>query len=109
MLSGNLVYNGNASVNLSAPTNPNASPEIPGVLIYNLSGDSITLNGTSADTFTGLIYAPKSDISLSGNADTIFNGQIIGWNVKITGTNNMGVNYDECTGYIRAPFIELYR
>jgi Flp pilus assembly protein TadG len=109
MLNGNLVYNGNASVNLSAPTNPNASPEIPGVLIYNLSGDSITLNGTSADTFTGLIYAPKSDISLSGNADTIFNGQIIGWNVKITGTNNMGVNYDECSGYIRAPFIELYR
>lgn len=112
MLNGNLVYNGNATVNISAPDDDSTSdylPAIKGLLIYGSPGHSITLNGTSSDTFTGLIYAPGSDINLSGNADTIFNGQVIGWNVKITGTNNMGVNYDACKGYLKKPAIDLYK
>lgn len=110
MKNGHLTYNGNASVTLSAPTaSPNPAPAIPGVLFYIPNGTALTLDGTSDDNFTGMIYAPKSDIQLTGNADNVFNGQVIGWNVKVGGTNNMVVNYDDCSGFVRQPYIELYR
>ena len=54
-----------------------------------------------------MIYAPKSDVKLTGTADNIFFGQVIGWDVKVGGNNTMTVNYDDCTGYTRAPSIEL--
>jgi len=110
MINGHLVYNGNASVTLSAPTaDPDPSPAIPGVLIYSPNGDDVSLTGTSSDEFVGMIYAPKSYVSLTGNAENIFYGQVIGWDVKITGTNNFSVIYDECEAYMRPSFIELYK
>jgi hypothetical protein len=110
MVNGNLTFAANADITISAPlANPDPSPAIPGVLIYSPNGEPVTLNGDSDDDFTGLIYAPKSLITLTGSAENIFNGQVIGWNVKITGDNVMGVYFDECSGYMRPPFIELYK
>lgn len=110
MKNGHITYNGNAAVYLTAPaSDPDPSPAIPGVLIYVPNANAVTINGTSDDYFEGLIYAPKSDIILTGNADNVYNGQVIGWNVKVGGTNDMFVNYDECSGYQRPAFIELYR
>jgi hypothetical protein len=109
MLNGNITYNGNASVNITAPTDTNASPEIPGIWLYVPNGGAVTLNGTSSDNFVGMIYAPKSDIKLEGNAENIFEGQVIGWNVNIGGTNDMQVHYNNCTAYTRSPWIKLYK
>jgi hypothetical protein len=109
MLDGNITYNGNAAVNITAPTDPNASPEIPGIWLYVPNGGAVTLNGTSADNFVGMIYAPKSDVKLEGNAENIFEGQIIGWNVNIGGTNDMQVHYDNCNTYTRSPRIDLHK
>jgi hypothetical protein len=108
LLSGHLTINGNVNVNLTAPSaSPDPSPAIPGILFYIPNGGAVTIDGTSGDNFTGMIYAPKSDVQLTGNADNIFNGQVIGWNVKVGGTNNMKVNYDNCTAYTRSPWIDL--
>jgi len=111
-LSGNvhLTINAGAVVDLDAPTDPSASPEIPGVLFYAANGANITINGGSEDTFVGLIYAPDSpsQILLNGDADFELTGQIIGWNVKINGTNNMSVFYDACNGYIKPTSLELH-
>jgi hypothetical protein len=109
MLDGDITYNGNATVNLTAPTNPHASPEIPGIWLYSPNGGKVTLNGTSSDNFVGMIYAPKSDVKLTGNAENIFEGQVIGWNVNIGGTNDMQVHYDNCSAYTRSPWIELHK
>ena len=110
MKNGHIFYNGNATVDLSAPgPDPDPSPAIPGILFYVPNGQAVTVNGTSDDHFSGMIYAPKSDIQLTGNADNIFNGQVIGWNVKVGGSNIMTVNYDDCNAYVRPPSIELYK
>ncbi len=107
--SGHLNVNGSAIVDLEAPTDPDASPEIPGLLIYAANGANITVNGDSGDIFKGLIYAPSSpsQITLNGTADSKFEGQLIGWNVKINGNVSMGVEYDACKGYIRPASIRL--
>jgi hypothetical protein len=106
-----LTVNGGADVHLEASTDPHASPEIPHVLIYAANGASITINGDSKDVFIGLIYAPDSpsQITLNGNAENIFIGQVIGWNVKINGTNLMSVVYEKCNGYLRPPSLDLYK
>jgi hypothetical protein len=110
-LSGNahLSIASNIAVDLEAPTDPGV--EITGVLIYAANGANVTINGTSDDTFEGLVYAPTSpsQITLNGDANSHFYGQLIGWNVKINGNINMSVQYSGCKGYIRQPFIELYK
>ncbi len=113
---GKVVNNGNAILELSAPSEdpadpgyPPAPPAITGVLFYVANGGSVTLDGTADDIFHGMIYAPQSDIKLTGNADNIFYGQVIGWNVQIGGTNNMTVDFDKCKSYTRPASIELFK
>jgi hypothetical protein len=110
-LSGNvhLTFSSGNAFEFEAPTD-DSHGGIPGVLIYAANGANITINGDSDDTFAGLIYAPDSpsQILLNGSADFTLTGQIIGWNVKINGTNNMTVDYDACTGYIKPTTLELH-
>jgi hypothetical protein len=110
-LSGNvhLTINAGANVDLEAPTDDSAAPAIRGVLIYAADGANITINGDSSDYFSGLIYAPDkpSQILMNGNAENVFFGQVIGWNVKINGTNDMNLTYDACKGYISPTSIQL--
>jgi hypothetical protein len=110
-LSGNvhLSIASGANVHLTAPSNDSYSPAIPHVLIYAANGANITINGDSNDFFGGLIYAPDepSQILMNGSAENVFVGQIVGWNVKINGTNDMNITYDACNGYISPTTLQL--
>jgi len=105
MVTGSTTFNGTAKLYLHAPTcDSNADPDcvpdgftpetayLKGVLFYvfptNLS--TITLNGNSDNEFTGLIYAPKALVKITGTSGSkTFNTQIIGWNVVIEGNATM--------------------
>ena len=110
--SGTISANGNGKnpIILFAPTKaaPNP-PAIPNILFYVPNGGAVTINGDTGDEFHGMIYAPKSQVTLTGTADNIFYGQVIGWDVKIGGNNNMTVNYEQCNGYFRSPSLELHK
>ncbi len=110
--SGHLTVNGGAKVDLEAPTAGNlVPPAIKGLLIYAANGANVTVNGDSQDTFKGLIYAPTSPsiITLNGTANAKFEGQMIGWNVKINGNVAMEVTYSGCEGYQKPTSLELYK
>jgi len=114
---GDVKFNGGATVYLDAPTSDQHDGTIPGVLIYvpHLANQScydqnVEINGNNETHIVGSIYAPCSKVTLNGTEDSfLVNSQIIGWNVKVSGTANTSVIYSGCNGYIIPPFIELYK
>jgi Flp pilus assembly protein TadG len=88
-------FNGNATINLSAPT----SGSLSGILFFgsrtNTSGN--TLNGTASSHLTGNIYTPGQPVDYLGNFSGL-NGctHIVGKTVQWTGNTTVGVN---CTAY----------
>lgn len=110
MNSGNIRWNGNGSLNLSAPT----SGPFKGLLIYFPMSNSseIRINGTSDQSWTGTILAPASPIVMLGTADSdAFHSQIIGYTVEIGGTFDGVVRYNDNENYDASvpPQIELTR
>jgi Flp pilus assembly protein TadG len=94
MESGEVRWNGGATINLHAPdTGP-----YQGLLLYmpmtNSSG--ITINGDSASSFTGTILAPASPIDIlgSGSSDGL-HCQVIGYTVNISGTSGTKIVYND--------------
>lgn len=63
--SSGLNFNGNATVNLSAP----ATGATAGILVFGdrSGGGSSTLNGTAASNLTGAVYLPRQAVSYLGN------------------------------------------
>jgi len=110
---GDLTINGNEVVNLNAAPggSTTADPAIPGILFYipKENQAAVTLNGTSNVTITGVLYAPGSDIKLTGTDDvTAFSStQFIGWNVEVGGTNQTNIVYNGCDGFLKPPSVEL--
>jgi hypothetical protein len=112
IIQGGLTVNGTPHIELSAPPQtPDPSPAIPGVLIYlpPTNSSSIKINGDETSELNGLILAPKSSIELNGNGKTMYDGQVIGWNVDITGNADFHMQYHGCNGYIMPPTITLYK
>ena len=113
MVDGGLRINGGALVQITAPVpGSNASPAIPGVLIYAPASnhEEIQLNGNSDSFFTGTVYAPGADINLLGNGEMdAFHSQLIGWNVEIGGNADAYVLFDANEQYSRPAAIELYK
>ncbi|HSM70900.1 MAG TPA: pilus assembly protein TadG-related protein [Anaerolineales bacterium] len=98
MQSGDVFFNGSATINLSAipgPMNPDTNP-YGGLLIYMPMSNSgnITINGNSGSSFTGTILAPSADIAISGTGGTGFHGQIIGYTVDLSGTSDTSIVYN---------------
>jgi hypothetical protein len=104
-------------VRLSAPlTVPDPSPAIDGVLIYvNPAYESvIKINGNSESSYFGLIYAPNADVEVSGTGDiddpegVVFNTQIIGKNVHITGDALIDIVFDEGKNRTKPAYLDMF-
>lgn len=100
-------------VYLTAPTNdPDPSPALPGVLIYidPAYHPIIKLVGNSLQRYLGVIYVPGGDIQISGTEDMeeTFNTQIIGYNVEISGSSNIDINFDENWAYTIPSSLDLH-
>jgi Flp pilus assembly protein TadG len=94
--------NGNATVNLTAPS----SGTTAGIVIMMdrnaPTGTSLSLSGGSAQIFGGAIYAPTGAVSYTGGASTSAScTQIIGDTVTFTGNSNVAIN---CSSYKTKSF-----
>jgi hypothetical protein len=97
--SSSVTMNGNATVNLSAPTSGTYS----GMLMMgdrsctSCSSTSEQLNGTAASLMTGAIYFPKQNVNYIGNfAGSNGCTQIVADTVTWNGHTHLAAN---CTGY----------
>jgi hypothetical protein len=100
-MDGKLTINGGATVQLSAPYAPgvNVSPALSNILFYfpgtNGDGENVKINGNSDSYFTGVIYAPGSEVEFLGTSHTegVDTTQIIGWDVRVGGTADLILGY----------------
>ena len=91
------TINGNATVNLTAPT----SGPTAGLVIFadrNIpTGTVFKFNGGSSEYLGGAVYVPTGAVSYSGGSGTSTScTQIIGDTVTFTGDSNVAIN---CSGY----------
>jgi hypothetical protein len=95
--SGRVTLNGNATVNLTAPTSGTYS----GILFFgdrtSSGGSRNKFNGTATSKMTGAIYFASQDIDYLGNFSGL-NGctHVIGKTVEWTGNTTVSVN---CSSY----------
>jgi hypothetical protein len=98
MESGDVTWNGNATVTMTAPTTgPNAN-----MLIYLPYGNNATLklNGNADSLLQGTILGVSSHIQVTGNSDTSsIKSQIIGYTVEACGNGDLTINYDPGDNY----------
>ena len=98
MVSGDVIFNGGATIELSGPSGPQ-TPENPygGLLLYMpmSNAGTITINGNSASSFTGTILAPAADISIEGTGDSGLHGQVIGYTVDLSGSSETMIVYND--------------
>lgn len=93
-----LTWNGNLSINVTAPT----SGLFSGVVVYDThskKSDRLTINGTSSTYFGGAIVAPGMGVSFTGTGVS-GNGhnctQIVGDTVQFSGNSTVG---SDCSTY----------
>jgi Flp pilus assembly protein TadG len=94
MVSGEIRWNGGATVQLDAPD----SGPYKGLLIYMPPDNPgpIILNGNSSSFYTGTILAPGADISVLGTgASSGLHSQVIGYTVDLTGNADITIHYDD--------------
>jgi hypothetical protein len=107
---GGLTFNGNANINLSAPTTADHNPAIQGILIYGANGNSseFTMNGTSDSHFVGTIFAPSGNVEINGTGDlAAYQSQIIAYNVFISGTADIGIFFSPDQNYQTPALLDL--
>lgn len=106
VINGGVNMSANAVITATAPLRkPDPAPAVPGMLIQLPVGNTnvVSIQGTSASTFVGTIYAPSGYIQLAGTSDSGSGGddvvkfytQLIGYNVMVTGNGYLDINYDE--------------
>ena len=106
VINGGINMSANAVITATAPLKkPDPSPAVPGMLIQLPVGNTnvVSVQGTSASTFIGTIYAPSGYIQLAGTSAsgsggddvTVFYTQLIGYDVMVTGNGYLDINYDE--------------
>lgn len=96
--------NGNATLNLSAPTSGTYS----GLLFFgdrSASGGSVTFDGNANSTMTGALYFPTENVAYKGNYGGA-NGctQIVAYTVSWTGSASLNAN---CSNYGMSPIPAL--
>ena len=95
---GGFSINADSPTFLDASSNPNS--DYQGYLIVlegtHTSIENCNITGGADIEINGLIFAPYCDITVNGQAGetAAINAQLIGWDIKINGTNAINFNYD---------------
>lgn len=112
----NFSTTGTGAVNLSAPLSfgPDPAPAIRGVLIRYADDNKgiVTLEGSGAGTFGGTIYAPNNEIKIggtssTGTSQTLYNTELIGDKVTISGNTSININYQNNLFTLRPAWLTL--
>ena len=113
-LSGN---NGNGNKNaskvtLEAPTDT-TNYGIPGLVIYfdDLNPSTLDLRGTADSVIRGTILVPKGSVELGGNSTLSepVDGQVIAYKLKVHGTAELKINYNQGTTYKGSETLDMLR
>jgi len=108
MVSGDVRWNGGATINLDAPDNG----PFAGLLIYlpMTNSSEVNINGNSSSSITGTILAPASPVSVEGSGGVEgINSQIIGYTVDFSGNGGTLISYTGSENYDagESPVLEL--
>jgi len=77
---------------------------------FSGSAPNCIVNGNADATFTGTIFAPYCDIAIDGGGKTSsLTAQIIGYTVKITGSQTVNLNYNPDKSAESDPKVGLMR
>lgn len=106
---GGPVINGNATVNLTAPSRGfSQDPDYDGILFFrdpratsNSGNAQVKINGGANTALTGGMYFPNSSIEYSGNSSTSQCSVLVAGAISLTG--NTGVNVSNCGGLLNMP------
>lgn len=116
MQDGPFDLGGNSVVNLAAEQDDGdlvdaAGNDWKGMLVYVDSSNSsdVKLTGGSGTTYTGTVLALSSECTINGTGDSIgfLSSQIICDTVKITGTAQVNIDFNENETYSLPPAIDL--
>ena len=117
MEDGPFDLGGGTVVNLSAETNADVMIDAQGydwkgmlLFVHPSNPDDITINGDTGTNYIGTIFAPNSLITLNGNGTTMgVSAQMIGYKIKVTGTADLNITYNEGDNYKLPHAIDLIR
>ena len=118
MQDGGFDLGGNSLVALAAEASPGvlmdmAGNDWMGMLVYfdPSNSNAVKLTGTTGTTYTGTFYAPSADCTINGTGDDIglLSTQLICNTIKITGTAEVSIEYDQAKVYSLPPAIDLAR
>ncbi len=110
--------NGNVLVTMSAPTvEPIPLNTIMNVLIYvpmDVRLVDLAIAGMSGSTFSGMIYAPNTNVKISGNSSvnpgqTVFNTSIVAYDIDVNGTPGLKINYDDELDYSFPSYFDVQK
>ncbi|MFQ5922945.1 MAG: pilus assembly protein TadG-related protein [Anaerolineales bacterium] len=118
MQDGGFDLGGNSLVALAAEASPAtlvdpADNDWMGMLVYvdPSNSNDVKMTGTTGTTYTGTFYAASSDCTINGTGDDIglLSTQIICNKIKITGTAEVEIEYNQAEVYSLPPAIDLAR
>lgn len=115
---GEFDLGGNSLVALAAETSSEvlvdpSKNDWMGMLIYvdPSNANDVNITGNTGTTYTGTFFAVNSDCTLNGSGDNIglLSTQIICNKIKITGTAQVNIEYNQAEAYSLPPAIDLAR
>ena len=110
MIGGDFSSGGNATVNLRSPR-IDSPPALKGVLIYLAVGNDgvVTIQGDSTSFYRGTIFAPDGTIEVGGGSSALgsLSSQFIGNTVKIHGTSQLDVHFNQEDVYTQPAYLNL--
>lgn len=95
----------------AADSNTAVNGAIPGILIYMAKGNEgeISLQGNSGSSFFGAVYGPDATIEVGGTSgiNPTYNTQLVGKYVKVHGTAQIEINFNNFEPYTTNPNLDL--
>lgn len=114
---GDLSLTGNVTLDLTAEGSTGtlvdpSNNDWADMLFYldSANTEPVSIGGGSGTSYTGTMYAPGSDCEIAGGGDTLgLNSQMICDRIKLTGTSQVTIIYNEDDNYHIPPTIDLAR